>query len=429
MLAAPTWASVTALTPDGAGLPQVDPGVDRGSEVAGGTESATTAQGKQSALQANSPVDDPETVSSAATSQALGPLPPLATPQLTPVNPIPFDPRTRAMARTTMAAKDAQESTVDSAQAREVDPEGTDSRVGPGLSPAVMLSSFVLVDTIPNLNGHTPGDSGSTLVARLEKPNAADPAIVGNAASCLMVDGGAADSSFSVAGPFNSAGGALSVAFVEAALEADSSAKSNDVNVPLTGGVSPRGKQSDKDSDALAADGFGAAGLNPFAPGRTSSAPTASQEEEPGVQDSRSSMSPAANNAALHAARVVPGLDRSEVRIGLQSDYFGKIQLHTSLAKDQVGAEVATSHQGLRDALLVEGPSLEKAMARQNLRLDSVTIETATSGHSQSNSFGRNETSPSRQGAGVPRWRALPDVPPVPAVPVRVEAGRVDIHA
>ena len=122
MLAAPTWASVTALTPDGAGLPQVDPGVDRGSEVAGGTESATTAQGKQSALQANSPVDDPETVSSAATSQALGPLPPLATPQLTPVNPIPFDPRTRAMARTTMAAKYAQESTVDSAQAREVDP-------------------------------------------------------------------------------------------------------------------------------------------------------------------------------------------------------------------------------------------------------------------------------------------------------------------
>ena len=74
----------------------------------------------------------------------------------------------------------------------------------------------------------------------------------------------------------------------------------------------------------------------------------------------------------VQTAQVLQRMDKAEIRIGLQSTDFGAIRLHASVTNDQVGASVSTAHAGLRDALFVEAPSLEKAMVRHNLRLDSV---------------------------------------------------------
>jgi hypothetical protein len=100
----------------------------------------------------------------------------------------------------------------------------------------------------------------------------------------------------------------------------------------------------------------------------------------------------------LHAAQLLQRMNKSELRIGLETEYFGNIQLHTTVARDQVAAAVSTSHTSLRDALLAEAPSLERAMARQNLRLDSVSVGTSNSDGRNFNSFGNNGRNPAHSG-------------------------------
>ena len=95
----------------------------------------------------------------------------------------------------------------------------------------------------------------------------------------------------------------------------------------------------------------------------------------------------------LYPALVLQRMDKAEIRIGLQSEGFGAVRLHTTVSGDQVGAVVSTSHPGLRDALVVEAPSLEKAMAGHRFRLDSVQVNGGAS-DAGFNGFGSNERQP-----------------------------------
>ena len=138
--------------------------------------------------------------------------------------------------------------------------------------------------------------------------------------------------------------------------------------------------------------------------------------------------------AALHPAQVLERMDKAEIRIGLQTENFGAIRLHTTVAGEQVGAALSTSHLGLRDALLVEAPSLERAMARHSLHLDSVSVD-AGSANSNFNTFGGNERQPqARPELPSSRWTALRD-PKAPrsadaASSAGLEAGRrLDVRA
>jgi len=160
----------------------------------------------------------------------------------------------------------------------------------------------------------------------------------------------------------------------------------------------------------------------------------------PSSPDTAHSNSPApapATSAApaappLHSALVLQRMDKAEIRIGLQSENFGAIRLHTSVVEDQVGASVSTSHPGLRNALVVEAESLEKAMARHSLRLDAVQLDT-NAANTGFNSFGSNQRQPqARPGALPARWQGTrqPAASTVSsAVPVASPAGdRLDVH-
>ncbi len=139
---------------------------------------------------------------------------------------------------------------------------------------------------------------------------------------------------------------------------------------------------------ALAATAPHSAAASPLPLERTAS-PTASPAEA----------NPAPAPPALPTTQILQRMDKSEIHIGLQSADFGAIRLHTTVANDQVGAVVSTSHAALRDALLVEAPSLQKAIARHSLRLDSVDIGAGGGGSgSNSNSFGNNERKQSGTG-------------------------------
>lgn len=145
-------------------------------------------------------------------------------------------------------------------------------------------------------------------------------------------------------------------------------------------------------SQALAAAGA------PPAP----SSPVATQHSAPSLSPAKVTPTPA--SPALQTAQVLQRMDKAEIRIGLQTTEFGAIRLHTTVANDQVGAAVSTSHPALRDALLNEAAWLEKAMARHSLRLDSVSVG-AGAANSNFNSFGGNEREqPRASPCSMPPW-------------------------
>lgn len=129
-------------------------------------------------------------------------------------------------------------------------------------------------------------------------------------------------------------------------------------------------------------------------------------EQAAAASPSRPDATPAPAPPALQTVQVLQRMDKAEIRIGLQSTDFGAIRLHTTVANDQVGAAVSTSHPALRDALLFEAPALEKAMARHSLRLDSVSVDCG-SANSNFNSFGNSERQQPRAGPSGPApWPA-----------------------
>jgi Flagellar hook-length control protein FliK len=170
------------------------------------------------------------------------------------------------------------------------------------------------------------------------------------------------------------------------------------------------------------------------APQAAQSAPSALLHTHPGVSEAAPPGNvPAPPPPALHPLQVLQRMDKAEIRIGLQSENFGAIRLHTSVANDQVGAWVTTSHAGLRDALVIEAPALEKAMARHSLRLESVSVD-AGSANSSFNSFENNERQQPRAGpSSAAAWQASrpPQSPSAAAPrPGTVEGNyRLDVHA
>jgi len=77
----------------------------------------------------------------------------------------------------------------------------------------------------------------------------------------------------------------------------------------------------------------------------------------------------------IQSARVLERMGQSEMRLGLNSSYFGSIELHTSVNQDRVGASIATGHSELRAAMLAEIPLLERAIAQHHLTLDNLNMD------------------------------------------------------
>jgi Flagellar hook-length control protein FliK len=196
---------------------------------------------------------------------------------------------------------------------------------------------------------------------------------------------------------------ALQPAFVISPLAADSSA-----------GDRHRGSFADSDNDRPEGDDSLAGGVQATSFAQTT-AGASGHIVAAGQEGARSAPSPTPDRSAgssplppaadasptpptVQTAQVLQRMDKAEIRIGLQSTDFGAIRLHTSVTNDQVGASVSTAHAGLRDALSVEAPSLEKALARHSLRLDSVSVGGGTA-NANSNSFGSNQRQPAQPDA------------------------------
>jgi hypothetical protein len=117
---------------------------------------------------------------------------------------------------------------------------------------------------------------------------------------------------------------------------------------------------------------------------------------EPATSSAAENAQPAPT--VIQSAQVLERMGKSEIRLGLNSSNFGSIELHTSVNQDRVGASITTSHADLRSAMIAEMPSLERAIAQHQMRLDSLQVDSRPGAPAGEGSASGGNQSGSRSG-------------------------------
>jgi len=69
---------------------------------------------------------------------------------------------------------------------------------------------------------------------------------------------------------------------------------------------------------------------------------------------------------------------QTEMRIEMQSDSLGGVELRARMAGDQVGAAIVVERHDIHSALSNELPALHSALAEKNLRVQTLSISQGT---------------------------------------------------
>jgi hypothetical protein len=143
--------------------------------------------------------------------------------------------------------------------------------------------------------------------------------------------------------------------------------------------------------------------------------------------------------APVVAARVMEGIGQAEMHIGLRTQAFGAVDVHTGLHDAQVALAVNSERGDLHSFLSPEMPALQNTLRQQDLYFESVrfTQQAAASstfsgdGSSQSNSFGQQRP-PSNGSQPVPPQVSLDDITNEISLPAEVSLAvpaRLSVHA
>lgn len=98
---------------------------------------------------------------------------------------------------------------------------------------------------------------------------------------------------------------------------------------------------------------------------------------------------------AFHAARLVERLNQSELRVGVHAGDLGKVDIRTSLGRNQFTAEISVERGELGRALTAELPSLHTRLAEQHLPAANITVQDYSAGASSDQQGSRqNRTLP-----------------------------------
>jgi hypothetical protein len=145
-------------------------------------------------------------------------------------------------------------------------------------------------------------------------------------------------------------------------------------------------------SPALTTDGQTAsAGASP----KTSDALTHSQLTT-AAEDAEAAVEATAISASspLHTAKLVAGVEQSELRMGLRTGEFGNVDIRTSLVRNQFTAEISVERGELGRALAAELPSLQHRLSEQHMPAASITVQdqsgSSSSGFHQGSRSGQN---------------------------------------
>jgi len=95
----------------------------------------------------------------------------------------------------------------------------------------------------------------------------------------------------------------------------------------------------------------------------------------------------------VEAARLVASVAQSEMHIGLRTQAFGSVEVHTVVRDSQVGLSVGSEKGDLRSYLANEVSGLQSAFRQQDLRFDNIRFLDSSAGTSGAFSGGANSQS------------------------------------
>ncbi len=79
-------------------------------------------------------------------------------------------------------------------------------------------------------------------------------------------------------------------------------------------------------------------------------------------------------SAVVNAAHITVQPGQTEIRIEMQAESLGGVELRAHIAGDQIGASISVEHHDAQVALTTDLPALHNALAEKNLRLESFTV-------------------------------------------------------
>ena len=91
----------------------------------------------------------------------------------------------------------------------------------------------------------------------------------------------------------------------------------------------------------------------------------------PDADDAKSQM---LESKAVNVAQLTGNEAHSEVRIAMQADQLGQVELHATVSGQQVGAAITVEKKEAHAAMAVELPSLQQALEERQLRVSEVVL-------------------------------------------------------
>jgi Flagellar hook-length control protein FliK len=109
----------------------------------------------------------------------------------------------------------------------------------------------------------------------------------------------------------------------------------------------------------------------------TSSTSPAAPPSSPNDSASTSAPLPDPDGTQMHFvgnAKLVQTASHSEMRIAMDSDKFGPVELRARIVGDEIGAAITVEKRDAHAALAVELPALQQALSEKQFRVDQVTL-------------------------------------------------------
>jgi flagellar hook-length control protein FliK len=69
---------------------------------------------------------------------------------------------------------------------------------------------------------------------------------------------------------------------------------------------------------------------------------------------------------------------QTEIRIEMQADSLGGVELRAHIAGDQIGASIAVEHHDAQVALASDSPALHSALVEKNIRVEILSVSSGT---------------------------------------------------
>lgn len=107
---------------------------------------------------------------------------------------------------------------------------------------------------------------------------------------------------------------------------------------------------------------------DPLSPELKSGSPPALPPPSDGVAPPTINTTP----AAIQTARMMEHIGQVEMRVGLRTEVFGSVQLHTIIHDNQVGLTVGSERGNLRTFLAAEVPDLTTSLRQHDLRFEGI---------------------------------------------------------